>query len=287
MTPPTPTPGPPTPAHGGRPGEHHQPQPRPRRPGRRWRRSGDFLLRSLDDLEREHDAGDVDDVDYETLKDDYTARAARTIRAIELAPGPRGRGPPAALAGGGWLVTVAAVAAFAVLAGRAGGPGVGPAGAPATRSPATSARPPAPSSTEALSLAGRRRYDEAIAVYDDCSPTSPTTSRRMTYKGWIQFQSGDGQGVVTLIDAAELDPEYPADPRLPGRGVRAGSAGPTPPRPSSTASTPSTRRPWSSRSSRPSGNASRRSPPPRPPRRLRPEGTSARRHQASVSGGAM
>ena len=43
----------------------------------------DFLLRSLDDLEREHDAGDVDDHDYETLKDDYTARAARAIRAIE------------------------------------------------------------------------------------------------------------------------------------------------------------------------------------------------------------
>ncbi|HYZ97739.1 MAG TPA: hypothetical protein VE575_03240, partial [Acidimicrobiales bacterium] len=43
----------------------------------------DFLLRSLEDLEREHDAGDVDDHDYAALKDDYTARAARTIRAIE------------------------------------------------------------------------------------------------------------------------------------------------------------------------------------------------------------
>jgi hypothetical protein len=43
----------------------------------------DFLLRSLADLEREHEAGDVDDHDYVTLKDDYTARAARTIRAIE------------------------------------------------------------------------------------------------------------------------------------------------------------------------------------------------------------
>ena len=32
-----------------------------------------FLLRSLTDLEREHDAGDVDDLDYETLKDGSTA----------------------------------------------------------------------------------------------------------------------------------------------------------------------------------------------------------------------
>ena len=42
-----------------------------------------FLLRSLDDLEREHGAGDVDDDDYVALKDDYTARAAAVIRAIE------------------------------------------------------------------------------------------------------------------------------------------------------------------------------------------------------------
>src|SRR5690606_11549803 len=43
----------------------------------------DFLLRSLDDLEREHDAGDVDDADYAELKDDYTARAAAVLRAID------------------------------------------------------------------------------------------------------------------------------------------------------------------------------------------------------------
>jgi hypothetical protein len=43
----------------------------------------DFLLRSLEDLEREHDAGDIDDVDYRELKDDYTARAATAIRAID------------------------------------------------------------------------------------------------------------------------------------------------------------------------------------------------------------
>ncbi len=52
-----------------------------------------FLFRSLDDLEREHDAGDVDDTDYETLKDGYTVRAAGVLREIEsgrsrLAPKP-------------------------------------------------------------------------------------------------------------------------------------------------------------------------------------------------------
>jgi hypothetical protein len=42
-----------------------------------------FLLGSLTDLEREHDAGDVDDADYETLKDGYTVRAAAVLRLIE------------------------------------------------------------------------------------------------------------------------------------------------------------------------------------------------------------
>lgn len=52
-----------------------------------------FLLRSLDDLERERRAGDVDDDDYTELRDGYTARAAAVLRQIEsgraaLAPKP-------------------------------------------------------------------------------------------------------------------------------------------------------------------------------------------------------
>ena len=43
----------------------------------------DFLLGSLADLDREHDAGDLDDHDFVELRDDYTARAAEVIRAIE------------------------------------------------------------------------------------------------------------------------------------------------------------------------------------------------------------
>lgn len=42
-----------------------------------------FLLRSLADLEREFEAGDVDEVDYRELRDGYTVRAAATLRAIE------------------------------------------------------------------------------------------------------------------------------------------------------------------------------------------------------------
>jgi tetratricopeptide (TPR) repeat protein len=42
-----------------------------------------FLVRSLDDLERELAAGDLDDLDASTLRDDYTRRLADVQRAIE------------------------------------------------------------------------------------------------------------------------------------------------------------------------------------------------------------
>jgi hypothetical protein len=76
----------------------------------------DFLLRSLADLEREHDAGDLTDDDHAALKDDYTARAAEVIRAIEaqeaaFAAAKRPSDPRRTLA---WVV---AVLVFAGLAG--------------------------------------------------------------------------------------------------------------------------------------------------------------------------
>jgi hypothetical protein len=51
----------------------------------------DFLLSSLRDLDAEHDAGDIDDVDYQTLRDDYTARTAQVLRAMERAKQPPSR----------------------------------------------------------------------------------------------------------------------------------------------------------------------------------------------------
>src|SRR5919201_2955023 len=45
-------------------------------------RERDFLLKSLDDLETERAAGNIDDASYTELRDDYTARAAATIRAL-------------------------------------------------------------------------------------------------------------------------------------------------------------------------------------------------------------
>jgi tetratricopeptide (TPR) repeat protein len=68
-----------------------------------------YLLRSLTDLEREHDAGDVDDLDYQTLKDGYTVRAATVLRDIEAGRGDLPARPPRR-----WSRTIAVVAAVVV-----------------------------------------------------------------------------------------------------------------------------------------------------------------------------
>jgi len=65
-----------------------------------------YLLRSLKDLEREREAGDVDEDDYHTLKDGYTVRAASVLRQID--DGRRALGPKRRR---DWKRTVAVVVA--------------------------------------------------------------------------------------------------------------------------------------------------------------------------------
>ena len=65
-----------------------------------------YLLRSLRDLDVEYEAGDVDDTDYETLRDDYTKRAADVLRSIES-----GRTALAARPPRKWTTTIATTVA--------------------------------------------------------------------------------------------------------------------------------------------------------------------------------
>lgn len=91
----------------------------------------EFLLRSLDDLEAERAAGDVDDRDYGALRDGYTARAAAVLRALDA----RGHGAGVGAAAGNGAAArdgVGSVAGDGAVAGNgsarrddepAGGPG--------------------------------------------------------------------------------------------------------------------------------------------------------------------
>lgn len=168
----------------------------------------EFLLRSLDDLERERAAGDVDDVDYVALKDDYTARAAAVLRAIEA-----GRARPArrrpARDGRRRLLTVVAVVVFAGLAGLLVAQAIG------RRDPGEVISGDVNQSvTEKLNEAGRRggsgELEQAIELYDEVLADDPTNAEAMTYRGWMQFLSGDQEtGLTSLLGAASENPDYP------------------------------------------------------------------------------
>ena len=68
----------------------------------------DFLLASLDDLDAEYAAGDLDKRDYDELRDGYVGRAAEVLRALAVldAAGEADADPPATNrgAGSGWPV---------------------------------------------------------------------------------------------------------------------------------------------------------------------------------------
>ena len=168
----------------------------------------DFLLRSLEDLEREHAAGDVDEHDYAALKDDYTARAAAVLRALEAGGPPAGTGAPGRsrrrtllLAGG---VAVFAVVAGLLVAQSAGRRDPGEVATGGIRQ----------SVTEKLNEAGRHSgegdFDQAIALYDEVLEDDPANVEALTYRGWVLTLAGQArEGLTSLLDAARADPTYP------------------------------------------------------------------------------
>ncbi len=168
----------------------------------------DFLLRSLEDLEAERAAGDVDEHDYATLRDQYTARAAQVLREIEA-----GHGRPVPTSGGGsrrrTLLIAASVVAFAALSGLVVSQALGrrDAGEVATGGVRQSV-------TEKLNEAGRRAssgdLDGAIDLYEEVLATDPSNAEALTYKGWMQTLNGDSAaGLTTLLSAATAHPTYP------------------------------------------------------------------------------
>lgn len=168
----------------------------------------DFLLRSLDDLEAEHTAGDVDEHDYEVLRDDYTTRAARVIRTIDTH---RARVPGTRLRRSGWrLVAVAAgVLVFAVGAGVLVAQTSGRRGVDETVTGdiRTTTRIEL---NEAIQLANQGEFEDALEIYEDILAEQPDHVEAATYQGWTQVLSGDpSQGVISLTEAAQMNPDYP------------------------------------------------------------------------------
>ena len=165
----------------------------------------DHLLASLEDLEREFAAGDMDELDYRTLKDDYTVRAAAVLEALEeqhralRAAAPTRR--PAVTA-----AIAAGVVAFAVLAGlfvarSSGQRGDGPITGAVNTQRAELAR------CQTISF---QEPEEGIACYADILEGAPDQVEALTYQGWAMVRSDDVEGgAANFARVVEIDPTYP------------------------------------------------------------------------------
>lgn len=195
----------------------------------------DELLASIEDLKREYDAGDIDDVDYQTLLDSYTARAADVLRALSREPAqPKAAG--AADDGGApsvypkskrrKLATVGAIGIFAVVAGlfvaRSAGERIGSTGLTGSVRSASSERQNKIDSlltTARSNLAGDPIT--ALKSFDQVREIDPGNVEAITYGGWlvrnVSRSATDADQSKELLtaainridDAIRIDPTYP------------------------------------------------------------------------------
>ena len=168
-----------------------------------------FLLRSLDDLEQEYAVGDIDEADYETLKDDYTRRAAEVIRAVDEQRSAfkatkvvRSR---QALV---WLVGLALLGGLSgFLISRSSG----------ARTEGESATGGVRQS-EITRLNEAQRlfsdpdsWDRAIDIYDSVIDDNPSSTEALTYRAWLAYRQGSSadEALDAFEEVGRIDPDYP------------------------------------------------------------------------------
>ena len=199
----------------------------------------DFLLRSLDDLEGEHAAGDLADDDYRALKEDYTARAAAVLRRLQHLDGPddgdagdapapppakaaNGRSPARAGPSGsrrprwpmvlGISVTVALAAGSGYLVTQSAGER-----RPDQQATGTIETSPRSLLQQAIDLDNDGRLVDAAKLYDAVLAQEPDNVVALTRRGWVLGRSGRQaesvellQGALGYLDrATKVDPSYP------------------------------------------------------------------------------
>ena len=168
----------------------------------------DFLLRSLEDLERERDAGDIDDHDYRTLKDDYTVRAADVLRAIDdgREAFDEARAPTSnrrRLLAAGAVVLLAVMAGVLVMqsSGRRGSSGLTGLDVAAASSRVDDC--------QVLDREGDA--DAALECYSEILESLPANVATLTFRGWLQIREFDvADGLDDLDAAIQLAPDATA-----------------------------------------------------------------------------
>ncbi|HEV3226549.1 MAG TPA: hypothetical protein VGZ52_06935 [Acidimicrobiales bacterium] len=165
-----------------------------------------FLRRSLTDLEREHDAGDLEDDDYRTLKHDYEARLGSVERAVDEGKAEMAATRPPRHPARSALIAVGVIA-FALICGVvvAHQAGRRDANGTITGEIAKTAR----ERDTACLEQSRSDPTGAVRCYTSVLADAPDNVETLTYRGWIRFTNGDTQGITDLQQAVKIDGSYP------------------------------------------------------------------------------
>jgi cytochrome c-type biogenesis protein CcmH/NrfG len=203
----------------------------------------DFLLRSLDDLEEERTAGNVDPGTYRELHDDYTARAAAVIRALDAGTEVTVSepGPVSALRRG---LTVGGIVAFAVVAAvllshavgqRHPGQTITGNGQVAAGAPTTTLDTGAELAAEvkrapksyaahiayARYLMGTNAFTDAVHEFGTAARLDPTQPEPPTYAGWVgallsqQAPAGEARQGLLQASLDRINAVIKAHPKYP------------------------------------------------------------------------
>ena len=176
----------------------------------------DFLLRSISDLDDERAAGDIEPDDYEALRDDYVARAAEAIRALDATATSRtgsvsARIPRATRTSSPRRAVVTIVASVLVAAVA----GIALANAVGSRSAGDTITGSLPTNTadklqRASELIGDGKAVDAVKLYDEILADDPEQPVALAYRGWIVRLAGlKDEGLEYLDRAVAADPSYP------------------------------------------------------------------------------
>lgn len=166
----------------------------------------DHLLLSLDDLDAEHGAGDIDDLDYTTLRDDYTARTAQLTRVLDGAAVKRTRRQNKTISQRAlWAVGVIALtglASWAMIA-FSGARGSGDTASGQIRQSTVTLL------ADAAEAFGTGDVERSLELYGQVLTLQPTNVEAYTYRGWVQYQSGNQDAAeADFEEAVSLDPAY-------------------------------------------------------------------------------
>lgn len=167
-----------------------------------------FLRRSLTDLRREHEAGDLDEDDYAALQDGYVHRLAAVEAAIADGKAvlatrrpDRNRGRTIGIAAAVLVFALGSGFGVAQLAGRR------PAGATITGDTLLTARQRL---AKCLSNGFQGDAAKTIACYDDVIARDPTNVEAKTYRaGFALMMQNDLSRLSDLITVAQANPSYP------------------------------------------------------------------------------